>query len=377
MQLTEALDRVYYHNSVSAWGIASAIALGTFVVLMLARWLLVGRLAAIAKRTTTIADDILVELATKTRPYFLATASVVIGSRWLTLPPSTDRYLATAVLIVALLQIGVWGTTGVTFTIQRQVQRRSAHADAASASTIRAIGVGVKLVLWTVLIITALARFGVNVTALVTGLGIGGVAIALAVQNVLSDVFAALAIVFDKPFDVGDAIAVDQMQGTVEHIGLKTTRIRSISGEQIVISNNELLKNRIRNYKRMFDRRVVFLLDVTYDTSPETVERIPAMVREVVTSQQPVRFDRSHFSGFTESALRVETVYFVLDPDYNRYLDIQQRINLALLRRFAAEGIRFAFPTRAIHVEASPSAGRGDGAPGRADAPEPRAAPGV
>jgi small-conductance mechanosensitive channel len=215
----------------------------------------------------------------------------------------------------------------------------------------------------------------VNVTALVTGLGIGGVAIALAVQNVLSDVFAALAIVFDKPFDVGDAIAVDQVQGTVEHIGLKTTRIRSLSGEQIVISNNELLKNRIRNYKRMFERRVVFLLDVTYDTPPDTIGRIPAMVREIVNAQQPVRFDRSHFSGFTESALRVETVYFVLDPDYNRYLDIQQRINLELLRRFAAEGIRFAFPTRAIHVEASPATGLGDGAPARVDAPEPRPAP--
>ena len=375
MQLNEALDRVYYHNSLRAWGIALAIALGTFVGLMLARWLLVGRLTAIAKRTATAVDDMLVELVARTRPYFVAAVAIVIGSRWLTFPPSTDRHLATALLIVALAQIGAWGTTVVTFTIQRQVQRRRAHADAASASTIRAIGVGVKLVLWAVLIITALARFGVNVTALVTGLGIGGVAIALAVQSVLSDVFAALAIVFDKPFDVGDAIAVDNVQGTVEHIGLKTTRIRSLSGEQIVISNNELLKNRIRNYKRMFERRVVFLLDVTYDTPPEIMERLPAMVREIVTSEQPVRFDRSHFSGFTESALRVETVYFVLDPDYNRYLDIQQRINLALLRRFASEGVRFAFPTRAIHVEASPSADRADGAPARLEAPEARPAP--
>ena len=367
-QLQEALERVYYHNTPRQWGVAIAIAVVSFLALMLVRRLLVARLTAVAKRTSTVVDDILVDLVGKTRPYFLAIAALVLGSRWLTLPPKADRLLETGFALVLLAQIGVWGTTVVSGTIQRHIERRSVRADTTSASTIRAIGIAVKLLLWCVLIITALARFGVNVTALVTGLGIGGVAIALAVQSILSDVFAALSIVFDRPFDVGDFIVVDQVQGTVEHIGLKTTRLRSISGEQIIVSNGELLKNRIRNFKRMFERRVVFLIDVTYDTPPETMERLPAMVREVVTAQQPVRFDRSHFSGFTESALRVETVYFVLDPDYNRYLDIQQRINLELLRRFNAEHIRFAFPSRAIYVEASPAAGRSDGAGGAAAA---------
>ena len=362
MQLQEALERVYYHNTPRQWGVAVAIAVVAFVALMLLRRVLVRRLSVVAKRTTTIVDDALIELVARTRPYFLAMAAVLIASRWLTLPPNTDRALATAFAIVLLAQVGVWGTTVVSSLIQRQMARRSAHADSTSASTIRAIGIAVKLLLWTVVVITVLARLGVNVTALVTGLGIGGVAIALAVQSILSDVFAALSIVLDRPFDVGDVIVVDQAQGTVEHIGLKTTRIRSISGEQIIVSNGELLKNRIRNFKRMFERRVVFLLDITYDTPPETVERIPPMVREVVTAHQPVRFDRSHFTAFTESALRVETVYFVLDPDFNRYLDIQQRINLELLRRFNAERIRFAFPSRAIYVEASPGAPRTDGA---------------
>jgi len=208
--------------------------------------------------------------------------------------------------------------------------------------------------LWVIVFITALDKFGVNVTTLVTGLGIGGVAIALAVQNVLGDLFAALSIVFDKPFDVGDSIAVDQMQGTVERIGLKTTRVRSVSGEQIIISNSELLKSRIRNYKRQLDRRVVFTTDVTYGTTPETVARIPGMIREVVSSQQPVRFDRSHFTQYTDSALRIETVYFVLDADYGRYLDIQQMINLELLRRFRAEQIELAFPTRTVVLEGVP-----------------------
>jgi len=139
--------------------------------------------------------------------------------------------------------------------------------------------------------------------------------------------------------------------GTVERIGLKTTRVRSLSGEQIIISNSDLLKSRIRNYKRQIERRVVFTTDVTYDTSPETIERIPGMIREVVSSQQLVRFDRSHFTQYTDSSLRLETVYYVLDADYTRYLDIQQSINLELLRRFNAEKIGFAFPTRTVILE--------------------------
>jgi small-conductance mechanosensitive channel len=220
----------------------------------------------------------------------------------------------------------------------------------------RALGIAAKLLLWAIVFITALDKFGVNVTTLVTGLGIGGVALALAVQNVLGDLFAALSIVFDKPFDVGDAIAVDQLSGTVERIGLKTTRIRSISGEQIIISNSELLKSRIRNYKRQLDRRVVFTTDVTYDTAPDVIAGIPGMIREVISNQHPVRFDRSHFTQYMDSALRIETVYYVLDADYARYLDIQQTINLELLRRFNAAHIRFAFPTRTVTFD-------GDGEP--------------
>jgi small-conductance mechanosensitive channel len=305
----------------------------------------------IAKRTTTEVDDILVELVARTRPYFLAAAALVFGSRLLVLPPTTDRYLGAVFSLVLLAQCGLWGAGAVDLWIQRRAGIRTAGGDVASVTTMRALGIGAKLLLWVIVFITALDKFGVNVTTLVTGLGIGGVAIALAVQNVLGDLFAALSIVFDKPFDVGDSIAVDQMQGTVERIGLKTTRVRSLSGEQIIISNSELLKSRIRNYKRQLDRRVVFTTDVKLDTLPETLARIPGMIREVVSTQQLVRFDRSHFTQFTDSALRIETVYHVLDADYARYLDIQQTINLELLRRFHADRIEFAFPTRTVVLE--------------------------
>ena len=351
MRPDQFLDRVLYQNSVRQWAIAFAVALVAFFALLLVRYLLVGRLGAAAKRTSTELDDILVELVARTRPYFLAAAAIVVGSRFLVLPPTTDRYFDAVFALVLLVQCGLWGGAAVDLWIHRRAGFRASHADVASVTTMRALGIAAKLVLWTIVFITALDKFGVNVTTLVTGLGIGGVAIALAVQNVLGDLFAALSIVFDKPFDVGDAIAVDQVAGTVERIGLKTTRIRSLSGEQIIISNSELLKSRIRNYKRQLDRRVVFTTDVTYDTSPDVLSRIPAMIREVITAQNPVRFDRSHFTQYTDSALRIETVYYVLDADYTRYLDIQQTINLELLRRFDAEKIQFAFPTRTIFVE--------------------------
>ena len=351
MRPDQFLDRVLYQNSIRQWAIAFAVALVVFFALLLVRYLLVGRLGATAKRTSTELDDILVELVARTRPYFLAAAAIVVGSRFLVLPPTTDRYFDAVFALVLLVQCGLWGGGAVDLWIHRRAGFRASHADVASVTTMRALGIAAKLVLWTIIFITALDKFGVNVTTLVTGLGIGGVAIALAVQNVLGDLFAALSIVFDKPFDVGDAIAVDQMAGTVERIGLKTTRIRSLSGEQIIISNSELLKTRIRNYKRQLDRRVVFTTDVTYDTRPDVMSRIPGMIREVITAQNPVRFDRSHFTQYTDSALRIETVYYVLDADYTRYLDIQQTINLELLRRFTAEKIEFAFPTRTIVVE--------------------------
>jgi small-conductance mechanosensitive channel len=353
MRFEEFFARMFYHNTIRQWAIALGIGLVAFLTLLLLRRLLVVRLGAVARRTVTDVDDILVDLVSKTRPYFLAAAAMVLASRVLVFPPTTDDFVRSALALVLLAQCGVWGTAAVNLWIQRHATRRSTQADTTSASTIRALGVFAKLVLWTIVLITALDKLGINVTALVTGLGIGGIAIALGVQTILGDLLAALAIVFDKPFDVGDAIVVEDLQGTVEHIGLKTTRLRSLTGEQIIVSNSELLKRNIRNYKRMFERRVAFLTDVTYDTPPDAVARIPAMIREVVTAQSPIRFDRSHFSAYTDSALRFETVYFVLDPDYNRYLDIQQTINLELLRRFHADRIRFAFPTRVVVIEGS------------------------
>jgi small-conductance mechanosensitive channel len=186
---------------------------------------------------------------------------------------------------------------------------------------------------------------------MIAGLGVGGVAVALAVQSILGDLFASLSIVIDKPFVIGDFVIVDEYMGTIEHVGLKTTRIRSLGGEQIVFSNSDLLKTRIRNYKRMRERRVLFGFGVLYQTPIDVVEKIPDLMRAIVEARKNVRFERAHFKAFGESSLDFEVVYWMLDPDYNLYMDVQQAINLEMLRVFEREGIGFAYPTRTLVID--------------------------
>ncbi len=209
-------------------------------------------------------------------------------------------------------------------------------------------------VIWVVALLLLLDNLGVNITTLVASLGIGGIAVALALQNILGDLFASLSIAMDKPFLVGDFIVVDDLMGTVRHIGLKTTRIKSLGGEELVFSNNDLLKSRVRNYKRMAERRVVFGFGVTYDTPPETLESLVAAVRRIIEAKDGTRFDRAHFKNFGASNLDFEAVYCILSADYNAFMDAQQRINLALLRHCNEHGINFAFPTQTIHVATLP-----------------------
>lgn len=203
-----------------------------------------------------------------------------------------------------------------------------------------------KLALWALILLLLLDNFGLHVTALITTLGVGGIAVALAAQSVLGDLLAAISIFLDKPFVAGDFIIFDDFLGSIRSVGLRSTRLDSLSGEQIVISNSDLLKARIRNYKQMRERRVVFRLGVRYGTPADAIARIPQTIRAAIEAQPTTRFDRAHFQGFGESSLDFETVYYVLSPDYNVYMDLQQAINLAILRSFEAEKIAFAHPIR-------------------------------
>jgi small-conductance mechanosensitive channel len=239
-------------------------------------------------------------------------------------------------------------------------RRASATTDREVLGSLGIIGFVARVLIWAVVVLLMLDNLGVDITALVAGLGIGGIAVALAVQNVLGDLLASLSITFDKPFIVGDFLAVGEFLGSVEYIGIKSTRLRSLSGEQIVMSNADLLSSRLRNYGRMAQRRISFTIGVAYETPADTLERLPALIREIVTAESGVRFDRSHFARFAAASLDIETVYFVLSADYNEYMDVQQRINLAILRRFEALRVEFAYPTQKLWLARVP---RGDATP--------------
>lgn len=347
------LDRTWYGDTVTQWLVALATLLAVYLVLLVARRVLVRRLGALASRTSTQWDDVAVDVMAKTRSYFLFAIALYASTRTVVVPGAVERVLRAVYVVITLVQAAVWGTALITFAADRYNRGRS--GDVGTRATIQAVAYGARFVLWVLLLVTGLQNFGINVTALVTGLGIGGIAIALALQNILGDLFAALAIVLDKPFAIGDSIQVDAISGTVEHVGLKTTRLRSLSGEQVIIGNNDLLKTRIRNFRRMQERRIAFQLDVAYDTPPDKLARIPEIVRTIVQQQALARFDRCHLLTLAESSLRLEAVYHVLDPDYGKYADVQHAINLELLRRFSAESIEFAFPTRTVYLQQATS----------------------
>lgn len=214
----------------------------------------------------------------------------------------------------------------------------------------RGISTIIGIVIWTVGLVFLLDNLGVRVSAVITGLGIGGIAVALAAQAILGDLFAYFVIFFDRPFETGDFIVVEDKQGAVEYIGLKTTRVRSLNGEQLIFSNKDLTDSRIHNYKKMERRRAIFQIGVTYQTPIEQIREIPGLVKQIVESQQDVVFDRGHFIKYGDFSLNFEFVYYILTSDYNRYMDIQQTINLTIFELFEKKGIEFAYPTQTLYM---------------------------
>ena len=268
--------------------------------------------------------------------------------------PETARLLLRILFVVAVaLQVTRWAFESLDAGIGlfvRHLRERQGDDDQNLTVAAPAVRFLVRLLVVALVAILVLQNLGVDVTAMITGLGIGGVAVALAMQNVLGDLFASLSILLDKPFVVGDYIVVGTTQGTIERIGLKTTRIRALSGEQLVVANSDLLSSRIQNFKRMQQRRVQFSLGVTYETSLDTVAKLPAVIRECVEARRGVRFERAHFTSFGDSALQLEAVYWVLSPETSVHMDAQQEILLAIGRRFADLGVDFAYPTRTVHL---------------------------
>ena len=302
--------------------------------------LLLVRITRLAERTPTSIDNIAVRLLRGTRFVFLVLVAIAVVFLVVDVTDPLRRILRWLAIVAVLVQIANWGNAAIGYWFTHYSARRGTAADPGSVTTMNALSYVARFALWVVLLLVALDTFGINITALVTGLGITGIAVALAVQNILGDLFAALSIVLDKPFVVGDHIEFDAFAGTVEHIGLKSTRIRSVSGELIIASNGDLLKGRIRNFRNMRERRNIVVTRIPADTADDAVARVAELMRGVVLAQRDARIETTHLRAVTDSALEFETVYFVTTPDQSTATGIQQAVLLESRKTFAAAGVR-------------------------------------
>lgn len=344
------LEEVYLGNTLQSWLIAAGVLIAVFTFLKIIQKAAIYKLGKVAAVTDNQVDDLIVHMLGQTKFIILLAASAYVASSAIVLKPSIYALWQKAIVLILILQGGLWAGAGISFVLGRAVQKKM-DQDTSSATTITFLGFVARLILWVIVLLLILDNLGVNITGLVAGLGIGGIAVALAVQNILGDLLASLSIVLDKPFVIGDMIVVDKLMGTIENIGLKTTRVRSIDGEELIFSNNDLLKSRIHNYKRMQERRIVFGFGVVYQTPEEKLTLINDIVKQVIEARECVRFERVHFKEYGESALKYEAVYHVKGPDYRIYMDVQEAINLDVFRRFRKEGIEFAYPTRTVHLK--------------------------
>jgi len=352
-EIAEILKQTFYENTLENYLIALGVFIASFIVLLIVKHVILYRLKQLAKRTKLKYDDIAIGSLSRITKLEIIIISLYIGSRDLKLDKTIDMVISTFAIVVIVFRLITIVTGIITTLITEKTVDENGEVIQERRSAARNINILIKIVLWAMGILFILNNLGVNITAAVAGLGIGGVAIALAAQSVLGDAFSSFAIFMDKPFAVGDFIIVDNYLGIVEHIGIKTTRIKSLQGEQLIFSNTDLTKSRIQNFKKMERRRVPFTLGVTYQTPAEKLEKIPGMVKEIIESVDKVEFDRAHFKSYGDFSLNYEIVYYINSADYNEYMDAQQYMNIEIYKAFAKEGIEFAYPTQTIFVEKS------------------------
>ena len=350
LELDRITDLPIFTNTPVQWLIAVSVVAVVLLVLISARRMIRSYYKRMQATERTELLEIPLGVLSRTTFLFFIAVSLFVGLQTLTMGPTTARVLRSVITIALFWQAGVWAVAAASAWIDRK-RRRSMTVDRAMVGSLGVIAFMINVLIWSLVVLLTLDNLGVDITALVAGLGIGGIAVALALQNILGDLFASLSITLDRPFVIGDFLSVGDFLGSVEYIGIKSTRLRSLSGEQIIMPNADLLGSRVRNFGRMAERRVVFATNVTYETPIDTVEKIPALIKEIVQSQKDTRFDRSHFAKHGSASLDFETVYYVLSPDYNRYMDTQQAINVRLHRELTAMGVEFAYPTQRLIVE--------------------------
>lgn len=346
------LDLAYFGNPLSDWLLAAVAFLVCFFVLPAIRLFVVARSRKLVGREAPSWITLVLLLITRTRRLFLVVVAFYVAERFLHLPERVEDVSTALIVLTFWIQAALWGIAAVEFALKQRQDRMIAAGELKQSGSMSVLLFVARAAIFALAVLLALDNLGVNITALVAGLGIGGIAIALAVQTVLGDLLASLSITLDKPFRVGDLLRLDDIEGVVEFIGVRSTRLRSVTGEQIIIANADLLRNRLRNLGRMPERRALFQLGIAYETSPEKLSMVSEVVRRAVESVQGTRFEYCTMRGFGESSLNFEVVYFVPDWDQARlrFITINDAVNRAIHAAFVAEGIVFAYPTRSVIV---------------------------
>lgn len=342
-------DSVYFSNTLRDWATAFSLILGLLLIIRVFRTIIFRRIKNWVSKTESKLDDYVVRIFERSILPLLYLAAVYSGIFYLQIPPKTDRILHVAFLIAGTFFVLRLISGLIHFSLHRAIRH---HENKESKEKqLRGILFIINVLVWIIAFVFLLDNLGYNITAVITGLGVGGIAIALASQVILGDLFSYFVIFFDRPFEIGDSIQVDDKSGTVEYIGIKTTRLRTLSGEQLIVSNTNLTNSRVHNFKRMSTRRVAFKLGVVYRTPAEKLKRIPEIVKNIITSFDDIVFDRAHFAGYGSFSLDFEVVYIFQSPDFNLHMDRQQSIYLQIFEAFEREEIEFAYPTQELLVK--------------------------
>ncbi len=345
--LNSIMQQTFLQNRILDYLIFIAAFLASIFIIRIFKTVFVKRLKRWAEKTKTTIDDFLIHTTEKAILPLLYFGAFYLSTRCLTLSPVINK----GIDILGIVLLTIFGIYFLIKIINYALENYWLKGkDETKERNIKAIMPIVKVTVWGLGIVFLLNNLGFKVSAVIAGLGIGGVAVALAAQTVLKDLFSYFAILFDRPFEIGDFITIDGYLGTVEHIGIKTTRIRSLGGEELVFSNTDLTSSRLHNYKRMDKRRVVFRLGVTYETSLEKLKEIPGIIRDIIESVDDTIFDRAHFFSYGDFSLIFEIVYYIIGRSYNKYMDIQQEINFKIKEEFEKRGIEFAYPTQTLYL---------------------------
>lgn len=346
--MKEFLNQSYWGNTIQSYLIAVGIFIVGLILVKILEKIVLYRFKKWAERTETTIDDLLIKSIEKSIIPLLYFGVFYSAITSLTLAARVSKVIEIASLFLVTFFIVRFISSSIMFTISYFIKKQERGEE--KARQLRGMTVLINIFVWVIGIVFLMDNLGFNISAIVAGLGIGGIAIALAAQAILGDLFSYFVIFFDRPFEIGDYITVQDKAGTVEYTGIKTTRIRALNGEQLVFSNTDLTNSRLHNFKKMRERRVLFKLAFVYQTTAAQLEEIPKIVRQIIEKQNDVRFDRGHFTSYGEFSLNFEFVYFVISGDYNKYMDTHQSINLEIYKEFEKRGIEFAYPTQTLYL---------------------------